>query len=72
MIRASMSSDVLRCPAPVELKQDRVPAIDRDLSQHVAVEQVSAHDPKGLLEFCPVESLAAGHGPPVSVAVAAF
>jgi hypothetical protein len=44
------------------LKQDRASSVDGDLSQHMAVEEVLAHDAKGPLELGAIEASVAVHG----------
>jgi len=54
--------DILRRLSPIELKQDRTASVYGDLAQHLPVEQVLAHDSKGLFEPGAIESFAAVHG----------
>jgi hypothetical protein len=47
--------DISRSPPPVELEQDRAPAVDRDFSESLSVEEILPHQPKGLLDHLPVK-----------------
>ena len=57
--------DILGALPPIELKQNRAASVYGDLAQHMSVEQVLAHDSKGLFELRAIEAFAADHECPM-------
>jgi hypothetical protein len=69
MIRASTTRDVCR---QSNWNRIALASINGDLAEGVSLEQIPAHDPKGLLDLRPVELCTTVHAPIVPAPVRAL